>query len=147
MNILQKIHPVWALRLGLGLMYLYSGSGLFYNPSDWYGFAPQWFTALVTPFVSIDTYLRMQGVGEFILGLLFLAWFSGKWGVRVASAIATVELAAILIFVGVDLITFRDIGLLGAALALLIISLKSPPGEQFVAEHKKVSSITQNHPD
>lgn len=133
MKFIQRINPQWALRLGLGLMYLYSGSDLFYNPQHWYGFAPQWFMDLVTSFVSMDTYLRIQGIGEFVLGLLFLAWFSGKWGVRIASLIATVELASILLFVGADLVTFRDIGLLGAALALLIVSLKSdstnPPYE------------------
>lgn len=112
------------MRLGLGLMYLYSGYDLFYHPTAWLWAVPKWYAQIVTPVSSLELYLRFQGVAEFAIGLLFLAWFSGAWGVRAASAFAALEMAAILIFVGVDPITFRDIGLLGAALALLIISSK-----------------------
>lgn len=126
----QKIKPEWALRLGLGLMYLYSGFDLFYYPHHWYGFVPQWFSRGVSQVASIDLYLRLQGVGEFLIGLLFLAWFSGKWGVRTASVLAALEMAVILLFVGIDPITFRDIGLLGAALAILVISFKENGGVQ-----------------
>lgn len=125
-SMIQKIKPEWSLRLGLGLMYVYSGYDLFYNPQHWYGFVPQWFSQAVTTTISIETYLRMQGVGEFIIGLLFLAWFSGVWGVRAASILAVLEMALILVFVGIDPITFRDIGLLGAATALFIISVSVP---------------------
>lgn len=127
-NFLQKIKPEWALRLSLGLMYIYSGFDLFYYPHHWYGFVPQWFSRMVTEIVSIEFYLRFQGIGEFVIGLLFLAWFSGKWGVQVASGLAALEMALILLFVGIDPITFRDIGLLGAALALLLLSIKNNAG-------------------
>lgn len=126
MNFLQRIKPEWALRLGLGLMYLYSGYDLFYNPRHWYGFIPQWFSGLLGGELSvINAYLRLQGAGEFIIGLLFLAWFSGVRGVRLASALAALEMALILLFVGIDPITFRDIGLLGGAIAILIMSFQS----------------------
>jgi len=124
MAFLQKIRPEWALRLGLGLMYLYSGTDLFYNPDTWVGFLPRWFSDFVTGIMSLEAYLRFQGIGEFIIGLLFLAWFSGTWGVRIAAILASLEMVFILIFVGIDPITFRDIGLLGAALALVIITFK-----------------------
>ena len=126
MNTLQKLNPVWALRLGLGLMYIYSGYDLFYNPQHWYGFVPQWFSRGVMQIMPIEAYLRIQGIGEIIMGLLFLAWFSGTRGVRVASMLAVFEMTGILLFVGIDPITFRDIGLLGAAAALLIISFNRP---------------------
>ncbi len=125
MNFLQKINPAWALRLGLGLMYLYSGFDLFYYPSHWYGFVPQWFSRAIMPFLSTEIYLRIQGAGEIVIGLLFLAWFSGVWGVRAAALLAVFEMASILLFVGIDPITFRDIGLLGATLALLVISFQN----------------------
>lgn len=119
---LQKFKPEWALRLGLGLMYIYSGFDLFYYPYHWYGFVPKWFSQIVNQVATVDAYLRLQGIGEFIIGLLFLAWFGGKWGVRIASALAALEMALIIIFVGIDPITFRDIGLLGAAVAIFVIS-------------------------
>jgi len=88
----------------------------------------------VTSISSLELYLRFQGAAEFAVGLLFLApleliltgraWFSGKIGVRIASAFAVLEMSGIILFVGISPITFRDIGLLGAALALLIIYLK-----------------------
>lgn len=124
MKMISKINPAWILRITLGLMYIYSGYDLFANPQHWYGFVPQGFSRAIAPIISVDIYLRMQGIGEFIMGLLFLAWFGGKRGVLVASALASLEMILILIFVGVDPITFRDIGLLGAALALLVIEAK-----------------------
>lgn len=123
MNFIKKLNPAWALRFGLGLMYLYSGYDLFYNPQHWYGFLPQWFSGILGGGLSvINAYLRLQGVGEFIIGLLFLAWFFGSRGVRIAAALAVIEMALILLFVGIDPITFRDIGLLGGAVALFITS-------------------------
>ena len=82
---------------------------------------PKWYARAVTSISSIEAYLRFQGLAEIVIGLLFIAWFSGKWGLRVASILAATEFFFILIFVGINPITFRDIGLLGAALALLII--------------------------
>lgn len=139
MNFLEKIRPEWPLRLGLGLMYLYSGYGLFSDPVSWIGFVPAWFADTVSAVMPVEMYLLIQGVGEFVVGLLFLAWFSGPptggWGIRIASLYASLSLLFIIVFVGVDLITFRDVGLLGAAAALLIISWR-PAAEK--------SSVVQN---
>jgi hypothetical protein len=110
-------------------MYIYSGYDLFANTQHWYGFIPPWLERLITNFVSLDIYLRVQGMGEFVIGLLFLAWFGGVWGVRIASIAAVLELALIIILVGIDPITFRDVGLLGAAMALAILSRKEAPRE------------------
>lgn len=122
MSILQKIRPEVLLRLGLGLMYLYSGYDLVVNPQHWYGFVPRWFSQAVTQVSSVESYLRFQGTGEIVIGLIFLGWFFGRRWVRIASLVAAAEMALILLFVGIDPITFRDIGLLGAALAMLAIA-------------------------
>lgn len=126
MIFLRKSNPEWPLRLGLGAMYLYSGYDLFVNPRHWYGFVPQWFSRAIVPevFPSIDSYLKLQGAGEFLVGLVFLAWFLRRRWVRAAAFLAVVEMALILVFTGVDPITFRDIGLLGAAFALLVITAR-----------------------
>lgn len=122
MNIMQNIHPELPLRLGLGLMYLYSGWDIIANPRHWYGFVPRWFSQTVAQLGPIDNYLRLQGSVEIVIGLLFLAWFLRRSAVRLVSQVAAAEMALILLFVGIDPITFRDIGLLGAALAMLVIS-------------------------
>lgn len=122
MNFIERIHPELPLRAGLGLMYLYSGWDLIANPRHWYGFVPRWFSQTVTQLVSIDNYLRLQGAAEIVIGLLFLVWFLPRPAARFAVAVAAAEMALILLFVGIDPITFRDIGLLGAALAMFVIS-------------------------
>lgn len=123
MNILKKVSPEWALRIGLGIMYLYSGYDLFVKPYHWYGFVPQWFSQMVTQITAVDNYLRIQGIGEALIGVLLLAWFLPRVFVRIASLLTIFEMGLILLFVGIDPITFRDIGLLGAALALVVLSL------------------------
>lgn len=123
MNFLKKIQPEWPLRLGLGFMYLYSGYDIFFHPTAWYWAIPKWFSGIVTSIASLEMYLRLQGVGEFIMGVLFLAWFLKRRGLQVVSAFAVIEFLGIIVFTGIGPITFRDIGLLGAAVALLIISL------------------------
>ena len=121
MEFLKKISPEMPLRTGLGLMYLYSGYDLMVNPAHWYGFAPQWFLDIVGLVLSQDAYLRMQGVGEFVMGLALLAWFLPRGIVHVVSLLAILEMTGILFFAGIDLITFRDLGLLGGALTLFLL--------------------------
>ncbi len=118
MNALKKINPEWSLRLGLGMMYLYSGYDLFAKPQHWYGFVPSWFSQAVTHIAAIDTYLRVQGMGEMAIGFVFLAWFLPRSCIRVGSLLTILEMALIILFVGIDPITFRDIGLLGAGFAV-----------------------------
>ena len=119
---LLKIKPEWALRVGLGCMYLYSGVGLLRAPSSWYGFAPVWVVDIWERIAPFDVFLRIQGAVELVIAALLLCWFLGRWGLRIGAVLATGEFAFILIFAGVDLVTFRDIGLLGATLALLVLS-------------------------
>jgi len=121
MTLLEKINPEIPLRTGLGLMYLYSGYDLMVNPSHWYGFAPQWFLDIVGLVLSQDAYLRMQGAGELIMGLILLAWFLPRGFVRVVSLLMIAEMTGILFLAGIDLITFRDLGLLGGALTLFLL--------------------------
>lgn len=124
-RLFQKINPELALRLGLGLTYIYSGQSLFYNPTLWYGFEPQWFHDAVTSIISFDMYLRLQGIFEFTLGLILIAWFVPRAAVKIASMLFVVHLSLILLFAGIDPITFRDIGLLSAAVALTVLIFRS----------------------
>lgn len=128
LNFVKKINPEWPLRLGLGLMYVYSGFGFIRNPVDWQGFLPQWFLQTVTTFMPAETYLRFQGVAELVIAFLMLAWFLPRWGIRLAALAALFEFLFILVFVPIDLVTFRDIGLLGGALSLLLLSRREAGG-------------------
>lgn len=127
-NFIKKINPEWPLRLSLGLMYLYSGMDIIRHPTAWYWairpvikLAPVSFQALLGSQGFLNKYLVFQGAIELILAFLLLAWFLPKKIVKFAAFLTSLEMAAILIFIPIDSITFRDIGLLGAAFTLFII--------------------------
>ncbi|HEY4510049.1 MAG TPA: hypothetical protein VJC15_03635 [Candidatus Paceibacterota bacterium] len=126
MSFLQKIHPSWPLRLGLGFMYLYSGIDIIRHPSAWTWAIPPWFSDLVGVFMSIDTYMKIQGASEVLLAVVFLLWFLPRRMVLFAALISCVEIAGILLLAPLSqfLITFRDLGVLGASAALFLLSLK-----------------------
>lgn len=124
MKFLQKISAEWSLRLGLGFMYLFSAYDIFAHPTAWYWAIrplPQFLQVIINNQIGIDNYLRIQAVGELALAMFFLLWFLPRWVVRFASALAALEMFLILLLVGIDAITFRDIGLLGAAAALFVM--------------------------
>ena len=65
--------------------------------------------------------MQVQGVGEILVALIFVIWFAPRNLVRYVAFLSALEMALILIFTGIDLITFRDIGLLGLSLAIFLI--------------------------
>lgn len=124
MKSLQKISPELSLRLGLGIMYLYSGIDLIRHPTAWH-WAVRPLPAAIQNFIhtqiGINRYLVIQGVGELVLAFILLAWFLPKRWVYAVSVLAALEMALILTFITIDAVTFRDIGLLGAACALALL--------------------------
>ena len=124
MNFLQKKLPEIALRLGFGCMFLYSGFDLIRHPTGWYWAVrplPWVIQNFINTTIGVDQYLRMQGIVELIFALVFFGWFMPRWIVKIVSLLVTLEMAAILLLVGLSGDTFRDIGLLGAAWALVNI--------------------------
>lgn len=127
MKILQKIKPVWVLRASLGTSYVYSGYDLFLHPTGWYWAIrplPEFAQGVIKDVIGIDVYLQTQGIAEMGMGFLFFAWFLPKIGVRVAAFLSALQMALILIFVGLTLETFRDIPILGASLAVFLMSFQ-----------------------
>lgn len=124
----------WILRAGIGFVYLYSGWGLFFHPDNWSFFVPAWMmNFLETIGISLNTYLQFQGSVEFLMGVALLAWFMRGSLIAFVAAMTALEMAAILLFYGVDVITFRDIAILAAALALFF---QTPEGERFLPKEK-----------
>ena len=127
MNFLKNISPSWILRLSLGLAYLYSGYDLLSHPTGWYWAIrglPQFIQTIITDSIGLDHFLRTQGVVELMIAFGLVAWFLPKWALKWSSFLIVAQMALILIFVGLSLDTFRDIVILGAGLALFVISLK-----------------------
>lgn len=129
MTFFRKISTEWALRMGFGVMYLYSGTDLMTHPTAWYWALPLWLKNAISAVMPLSTYIRFQGALEIILALALLAWFLKPAIVKWVALMSTLEMAAILLLSLVPFsasnfsITFRDIGLLGGALALFVIVL------------------------
>lgn len=118
----SRIRPELPLRLGCGGVNLYAGFFLLTDPARFYTYVPSWLSRIADAVASVDAYLRLQGVGEVMIAIGLLGWFFPRWCVRLASTLLAVEMMLILLFVGVDTVLFRNIGILGAALSLLVSS-------------------------
>ncbi len=105
----------YLLNLGLAFTLIYAGISSFLYPNDWVGFVPQWVEKLGT---SQLLALHLHSVVELILGL----WLLSNWRVKWVALITALDIAAILLVGGfgqsIFLITFRDVGLLLAAIYL-----------------------------
>jgi hypothetical protein len=124
----MKIRPEWPLRLGCGCVNLYAGFFLLTDPARFHTYAPGWLSRVANAVASVDAYLRLQGAGEVMIAIGLLGWFFPRWCVRLASTLLTVAMMLILLFVGGDVVLFRNIGILGAALSLLISSYQDMGG-------------------
>lgn len=109
----QVQKTVLLLRISLAFVFIYAGLRSLINPSDWVGFVPEW----VSNFgFTRENALFAHALLDIALGLLFL----GNVKVKFFSLIAAVLLFVIALAPGFGVldITFRDIGLGIAALAL-----------------------------
>jgi len=106
-------------------MYLYSGFSLLFHPASWTWAVPGWFSEIVTQFLALELYLRLQGATELLLALVLIGWFMPKIFVKMVAIISSLEFLFILLFSPQFAITFRDIGLLAAAITLLILAFRS----------------------
>jgi len=108
-------------------MFGYSGIDLIWHPTGWHWAVrglPMVFQNIINA-IGINTYLQLQGVVELFFALVFLFWIWPKL-TRFVALLAAFEMAFILLFVGVDLTTFRDFAPLGAAAALYFLLQDKP---------------------
>jgi len=102
----------WLLRLGLGAVFVWIGVDILRHPDTWLGYIPSNMPIGLTR----ETALRLNSVVDIALGLLF---FGGKLP-RLTALAAAIHLLAILVTHGINAVLIHDVGLLGAALALLV---------------------------
>ena len=105
------------LRVGLAITFLWIGILILKNPEAWGGYLQPWATELLTiPLAQamIGTAILDITIGVFLL-FDFLPWL--------VAFVGAVHLVIVLIVSGITDITVRDIGLLVAALAIVIDSL------------------------
>lgn len=100
------------LRLGLAFVFVYAGASSLRNPDEWIGYLPHFLATASQAHMLIKVFAASE------LGLA--VWLlSGKF-VRYAAAAAALMLGGIVIANPANLIiTFRDVGLICMALALV----------------------------
>lgn len=122
MNLLQikGVNPVQLLlRLGLATVFLYAAIAGTLNPREWIGYLPP----LLTDRFDAELLLKFFSIYELALALLLL---SGLY-VRYVGLLCALTLVGIVVSnVGLLAISFRDIGLAFAALALAFTDAKAP---------------------
>lgn len=96
---------------GLGIVFLWIGLNIFVHPDAWIGFVPQ------NPpgGISREVALKVFGVIDTTLGVLLIM----RWWQKLVAIVAAIHLLGILVTNGLDAVVIRDVGLLGAALALV----------------------------
>jgi len=107
-----------ALRLGLAITFIWIGVLIVLDPVAWGAFLKPWAIELLP--LPLVTIVMATGILDIIIGGLLLFNFFPA----LAAAIGAIHLAGILITSGVDAVTVRDIGLLGATIALSIESFR-----------------------
>ena len=105
------------LRVAVAFPMIWAGVAQLTEPTSWVGFVP----ALLAGFLGSEAFLGIHSFFNLIIGAGLLIGF---WRVLFSGA-ATLSLLSILIFYGVDDVTFRDVGLAVVALVLFLRALKS----------------------
>lgn len=121
----------WALRISLGVMYIYSGFDLVRHPTAWLWAIPKWLQGIIESVMPVAEYVRIQGAAEILLAAVLLLSVMPRVIVKWAAFVSAVEFIAILVLGFIPWnaynfsMTFRDIGLVGASLALYFLFLKN----------------------
>lgn len=108
-----KRYEIWFLRLAVSFPMLWAGVRALINPQDWIGYVPP------IPFdlMSDSLFLMLHSVAMIVAAILLISGPLREW----VALFAFVNLVGILIFFGLDDITFRDLGL---ALVALVLTMR-----------------------
>lgn len=105
------------LRVGLAITFLWIGILIFKEPEAWGGYLQPWAAGLLP--VPIGQAMIGTAVLDILIGALLL-FDSYVW---LAALVGAIHLVIILAVSGITDITVRDIGVLAAAIALIVESM------------------------
>jgi len=105
------------LRISLAITFIWIGVLILKNPESWGGYLEPWAVDFLP--VSVTQALLGTAILDILIGILFLidwlTWFAGF--------MASLHIIVVLTVSGITDITVRDIGLLTAALVVMIEDL------------------------
>ena len=110
----MKTFSYHLLRIGLGITFLWIGVLIVQNPLAWGGFMQPWARDML--FLSLEHTMLITGIVNIIVGVLLLL----NLFVWVGALLGTIQLILVLIGVGFNDVTIRDIAILGAVFALFV---------------------------
>ncbi|HEY4498318.1 MAG TPA: hypothetical protein VJA63_01670 [Candidatus Paceibacterota bacterium] len=117
----QKIE-IWLLRLAVAFPLAWAGVKEITSPEAWIGFVPTW----VDKFIDPRIFLTLHGIGSIVIALGLIVSLNIRHWSAVFAGAAFLNLAGILLFYGIDDITFRDVGLALIALTLFLKEFRKP---------------------
>ena len=108
----------WVLRIGLAVVFFWFGIDKFFHPDYWLNaWVPQWVVPFAARFgVTAVQLIYINGIFEVLIGLSLL---TGVF-MRFFSLLGVLFLLAIMVFIGLNEITVRDVGLMGGLLAIVV---------------------------
>jgi len=113
------------LRVGLAITFLWIGILIFQNPEGWGHMVQPWALALLP--VSLKSAMIGNAILDVLVGLFLLIDTWVLW----ASLLGAMHLLIVLIVVGINGITTRDIGLFAASLSLFVNAMPEAWKEKF----------------
>ena len=121
------------LRIGLAFVFIYAAVMSFIHPLEWVGYLP----SMISGEDLRLTLLKAFSVGQIILAL----WLLSGFFTRFAAILTAVTLLGITVAdFSIFAITFRDVGLFFAALALAALEVKSnKPSDTATAPKSPIS--------
>lgn len=113
----------YSLRFALAFVFFYAAYSSFVRPLDWIGYFPHF----IRGFIPDQLLLQMFSLGEILLAL----WIISGWRVYLASLLSAAALLGITVAnLAVLDVTFRDVGLAAAAVALALLTMPQGPKKQ-----------------
>lgn len=104
------------IRVGLAFAFAYAAISSFQNPEAWLGFLPDWLTDL-SP-LAPENMLRAMSAFEIFLALWLL---SGRYVKYAGLTSALLTTGIVLVDLDQLIVTFRDIPIIAASLALIFL--------------------------
>ncbi len=115
---LSQRYSFLALRLGLAVVFLWFGIDKFIHPSYWINaWVPVGFISFLSHIhVSAQSFIFLNGIFEILVGISLLTQIF----IKIFSILAIIFLLGVLVAVGLNEITIRDLTMIGALVSVVL---------------------------
>jgi len=119
-KLIDYFTPSLLLRIGIAFSFFYVGVSSLFNPNLWSAFVP----SFVLNFIPINVFM----IGITLMHFILVVWLLSGYFVEYASLIAIFFLSSIVLLdFNAFSIVFRDVSIIFACLALIVLTVKNRP--------------------